>query len=114
MAGRENPMRCSILAATAAVLALFADSAMADVHLSPSGSDSSPCTKAEPCRTMERGESVASSGQTVWMEPGTYGARGQYTTLSKPGITYSGFLGRHPPSCTASSSSRAREFACGS
>ena len=31
MAGRENPMRCSILAATAAVLALFADSAMADV-----------------------------------------------------------------------------------
>lgn len=90
-------MRCSILAAVAAVLALFADSAMANVYLSPSGSDSSPCTKAEPCRTMERGQAVASSGQTVWMEPGTYGARGHYMTLSKPRVTYSGFLGRRRP-----------------
>jgi Right handed beta helix region len=90
-------LRCSILAAVAAVLALFADSAMANVYLSPSGSDSSPCTKAEPCRSLERGQAVASSGQTVWMEPGTYGARGHYTTLSKPRVTYSGFLGRRRP-----------------
>ena len=96
--GKEDPVRRSILAATtAAVLVLFAGPAMADVYLSPSGSDSSPCTKSEPCRTMERGETAASSGGTV--VDGTWHLRsaGPYTTLSKPGVAYSGILRRHPP-----------------
>jgi hypothetical protein len=40
---------------------------------------------------MERGEADAAQGQTVWMRPGTYGAVGHYTVLSKPDVTYSGY-----------------------
>ena len=87
----------SVVAATAAAFAIFANSATADVYLSPDGSDSNPCTQAGPCRTLERGQADAASGETVWMDPGTYGERGHSTVLSKPDVTYSGFLGAPRP-----------------
>jgi hypothetical protein len=42
------------------------------LHLSPSGSDSSNCTAAAPCKTLNRGYRVATPGQTVEMAAGTY------------------------------------------
>lgn len=42
------------------------------LHLSPSGSDSSNCTAAAPCKTLNRGYRVATPGQTVEMTAGTY------------------------------------------
>jgi hypothetical protein len=86
-----------VVAATAAAFALITSSATADVYLSPDGSDANPCTETQPCRTMERGQTSASSGETVWMEPGAYGERGHVTSLSKPDVTYSGRLGQQRP-----------------
>jgi hypothetical protein len=48
------------------------------LHLSPSGSDSSDCGAAAPCRTLNRAYRVAAPGQTVEMAAGTYSD----TTLS--------------------------------
>lgn len=46
-----------------------------NVFLSPSGSDSNPCTQAAPCRSLQRGATVAQSGQTVSLASGTYPAQ---------------------------------------
>ena len=41
--------------------------------MSPTGSDSNPCTQAQPCRTFNRTYRVASPGHTVEVAAGTYG-----------------------------------------
>ena len=41
--------------------------------LSPSGSDSNPCTQAAPCRSFDRGYQVAAPGQGVEAAAGSYG-----------------------------------------
>ena len=41
--------------------------------MSPTGSDSNPCTQALPCRTFNRTYRVASPGHTVEVAAGSYG-----------------------------------------
>ena len=66
-------------------------------YLSPTGSDSAACTQAAPCRTLERGQTVASSGDTVRIAPGSYGAEGHTTNLNEAGITYTKLQGQPKP-----------------
>jgi hypothetical protein len=42
------------------------------LFISPAGSDSNPCTQAQPCLTMDHAYHVAASGQTVQMLAGSY------------------------------------------
>jgi chitodextrinase len=58
-------------------------SGSASVFLSPSGSDSNPCTQAAPCKSFNRGYAVAQLGQIVEAAGGTYGS--QSFTGSKSG-----------------------------
>ncbi|MDX6466674.1 MAG: hypothetical protein QOI27_1714 [Gaiellaceae bacterium] len=44
----------------------------ASVFLAPGGSDGGPCSAAAPCRSLQRGLSVAASGAVVQLAPGTY------------------------------------------
>jgi hypothetical protein len=67
-------------------------------YLSPTGSDSAACTQAAPCRTLERGQAVASAGDTVRLAPGSYSSEGHTTTLSEGGITYTKGVGTAKPS----------------
>jgi hypothetical protein len=55
--------------------AAAARAAAASLFLSPSGSDSNPCTQAAPCRSVDRGYRVAQPGQTVELAAGSYGAQ---------------------------------------
>jgi hypothetical protein len=45
----------------------------AAVFLSPSGSDSAPCTSAAPCRSLDRGYRAAAAGDEVVLAGGAYG-----------------------------------------
>jgi chitodextrinase len=45
----------------------------AQVFLAPGGSDSNPCTQAQPCQSFDRGYHKASPGQTVEVAAGSYG-----------------------------------------
>jgi len=48
----------------------------ADLYMSPSGSDSNPCTDAQPCKTMNgTAAKKAKAGVTISMKPGTYAAQ---------------------------------------
>src|ERR1700674_3722778 len=42
------------------------------LYVSPSGSDSNPCTQTSPCATPDHAEGVASPGDTVQVAAGTY------------------------------------------
>jgi parallel beta-helix repeat protein len=55
------------------------------VYVSPSGSDSNPGTRDLPWRTLAKATSAAQPGQTVVLEPGTYGARGTRTNWTASG-----------------------------
>jgi hypothetical protein len=78
------------LVAAAGLLPLSPAASASGVHLSPAGSDANPCTESRPCRTISRGQAVASAGQTVWLHPGSYGAEGTSTDFRKQGVTWSG------------------------
>jgi hypothetical protein len=65
---------CSWLAGSAAGRPA-AGTALAPLHLSPSGSDSRPCTKAAPCRSFDRAYRAAKPGQTVVLAAGRYGGQ---------------------------------------
>jgi len=69
-AGNVSP-RVSVITATAVCSAL----APADVFISPSGSDSNPCTQAQPCRSFNRAYHVAKPGQMVEVDGGSYGGQ---------------------------------------
>jgi chitodextrinase len=45
----------------------------ATLFMSPSGSDSNPCTQPQPCRSFNRAYHAASSGATVEVAGGSYG-----------------------------------------
>ena len=51
-------------------------------YVSNSGSDSAPCTQAQPCQTLNKGVSQLQSGDTLYLRGGTYtpGALGQHGT----------------------------------
>jgi hypothetical protein len=42
--------------------------------MSPSGSDTNPCTQAAPCRTLRRASSLLAPGRTLYARGGTYRA----------------------------------------
>jgi parallel beta-helix repeat protein len=55
--------------------ALFCTAALAHSatwYVSPSGSDSNPCTKDAPCQTIDRGVQALRSGDTLYLQGGTY------------------------------------------
>lgn len=46
----------------------------ADLYVSPAGSDDGPCTKASPCRTLDRAWTLSMPGQVVELAGGSYPA----------------------------------------
>src|SRR5437762_2681430 len=44
----------------------------ANYYVSPTGSDSNPCSQSSPCATPDHAFNLASPGQTVQVAPGTY------------------------------------------
>ena len=63
--------RTNVTGATAACSTL----ASADVYISPSGSDTNPCTQPQPCRSFNRAYHVAKPGQIVEVDGGSYGGQ---------------------------------------
>lgn len=57
----------------------------ADVFLSPSGSDANPCSRARPCRTLDRAYAVARLGQTVELAAGSYEGDHEIGAAAKTG-----------------------------
>jgi parallel beta-helix repeat protein len=55
-------------------------------YVSPSGSDSAPCSQAQPCQTIDRGVRALASGDTLYLRGGNYGAQqiGQYGPTPVP------------------------------
>jgi hypothetical protein len=58
------------------------------VFLSPSGSDGNPCSRSAPCRSFQRGFSVAEPGQGVQLAGGNYGNQSIRGTKPAPGVTF--------------------------
>jgi hypothetical protein len=44
----------------------------ATYYVSPSGSDSNPCSQTSPCRTVRQGLTRLSAGDTLYIRGGTY------------------------------------------
>jgi chitodextrinase len=65
--------KSSISAATSACTT--PPSGSASVFVSPSGSDSNPCTQSAPCGSFDRAYRVAGSGATVQVAGGSYGTQ---------------------------------------
>ena len=64
------------------------NSGNADYYVSPTGSNSNPCTQASPCATPDYAFNRASAGQTVQVAPGTYdygSAAAQFTKSGSAG-----------------------------
>lgn len=55
------------------------------VHVSPDGSDAGAGTAADPWGTLGKAIAAAGPGDTVVLEPGTYGAAGKITRMSQAG-----------------------------
>jgi parallel beta-helix repeat protein len=53
--------------------------------VSPSGSDSNPCSQSSPCATPDHAFNLASPGQTVQVAPGTYDYGSQSANFTKSG-----------------------------
>ncbi|WP_236354929.1 right-handed parallel beta-helix repeat-containing protein [Konateibacter massiliensis] len=78
----------------------------ADYYISPSGSDSNAGTYASPYKSITKAQSVASSGDTVYMLGGTYSdftiasSDSNYNyvhDITKSGITYRAYSSQNPP-----------------
>ena len=72
----------------AIVLGLFATkhALAAEFYLAPGGADSNTGTQASPFATLQKGNSAAAAGDTVWLRGGTYYSTTQIT-LSKSGTS---------------------------
>jgi hypothetical protein len=69
----------------------------ASVFLSPNGSDSAPCTQAQPCRSLNRGyQAAASGGATVQLADGLYGCDGIRTPSKTGTVVFRPASGAHP------------------
>ena len=53
-------------------MTLTTSSQAAQLYISPTGSDSHPCTQSLPCLTLQHAVNVASSGDTINLATGTY------------------------------------------
>jgi hypothetical protein len=62
--------RLTLLALAPALVAPGA--ADAALYVAPHGSDSGPCTRNAPCRSLERADALAAAGTTVLVAPGGY------------------------------------------
>lgn len=62
-------------------------SSTASYFLSPSGNDANACTVASPCRSLQRGVSVAQPGQVVELAAGTYVSGSVTAQKAAPGVT---------------------------
>jgi hypothetical protein len=62
----------------------------ANYYISPSGSDSNPCTQAAPCASFNRAYQIASPGNTISVAAGTY---------SKQVIAYRASMQNLSPGC---------------
>ena len=60
------------VAAASAVIALVPGSALADLWVSSSGTDSGYCSQANPCATISRALSLAIPNDTIYLGPGSY------------------------------------------
>jgi hypothetical protein len=103
----------AIATATALVLAALGAQparAASTWHLSPSGSDAEACTEEQPCRTLERAQSVALAGDTIVLHSGTYGAAGERFSATKPGLTFTGAAGEDRPALVGRYATRATDI----
>ncbi len=82
--GAREAARLVAIATALLVAALLSGSALGRssaspasprVFVSPTGSDTNPCTRARPCKTFQRGYLVARPGDTVEVAGGTYPAQ---------------------------------------
>ena len=70
------------------IAAATSSSSGANYYVSPSGSNSNPCTQNSPCATPDHAFNLASPGQTVQVAPGTYdygSAAAQFTKSGTAG-----------------------------
>lgn len=78
-------VRCLLLLLTLlAALVAAASAEAATRYVSPSGSDSAPCTAAAPCGSLNRGYQVAAPGDVVQVAAGSYAGQ-RIEASSKPG-----------------------------
>jgi parallel beta-helix repeat protein len=95
----------AVLPATAAAVGTPASEPLASGQIrfvSPTGNDANPGTAAAPWRTLERANTGAYAGYTVYFRSGTYGERGKYRYFARNGtatapITFKGYPGDEPP-----------------
>ena len=106
---RKNPIARSLslkLAACLALTALHGTTALAATfYVAPTGSDSNAGTQAAPFKSITKAQSVASSGDTVYLRGGTYNSFSIASSdshynyvhaISKSGISYLAFTGETP------------------
>ncbi len=68
---------------------LLSVSLYAQIHVSPSGSDTNPGTAALPFKTVQKGVSAAKAGDTVYVHEGVYG---ESVTISNSGTETGGYI----------------------
>jgi MYXO-CTERM domain-containing protein len=86
---RQRSKAIDLLAAGVAffcVLLAWGHASAAEYYASPTGSDSNSGTQASPFATLQKGDSAAAAGDTVWLRGGTYYSTSQIT-LSKSGTS---------------------------
>jgi hypothetical protein len=69
------------------------DDVTANYYVSTSGSDSNPGTISQPFLTFSKADTTATTGQTIAVRGGTYGALGQTRTFNKAGVTWMAYPG---------------------
>lgn len=72
---------------TTAATAACPPSTAAGVYVSPTGSDTNPCTQSAPCKSWDRGYRVAAPGAVVQIAGGSYGAQTLGVDSSKTSAT---------------------------
>jgi hypothetical protein len=87
---------CLCLSAVACGSAAVRAAQPASLYVSPTGSDSGPCSQASPCATFDRAYRVAALGQTVQVLPGDYPAQVMRADSSKSGTSRVVFAASDP------------------
>jgi len=107
MKSAKAPLRSNSLLAAASLALLLRGTFLfgATYYVSPTGSDSHSGTSTSPFKSISHAQSVASSGDTVYLRGGTYSAfsisssdstYNYVHTINKSGISYLAFAGETP------------------
>lgn len=100
LVGLSSRFRRSLWAAVPLLVAFQASAFAATYYVAPTGSDSAAGTLAAPFKSITKAQSVAASGDTVFLRGGTYssftvaGTDANYNyvhQISKSGITYAAY-----------------------